>query len=34
MKDAMQRLMDAGVLRIETHGPPSRRYDVLIAVSN
>ncbi|MGX1164489.1 RecA-family ATPase [Bradyrhizobium sp. USDA 372] len=34
MKDAMQRLLDAGVLRIETHGPPSRRYDVLASVSN
>lgn len=30
MKDAMQRLMDAGALRIETQGPPSRRYDVLV----
>jgi hypothetical protein len=31
MKDAMQRLMDAGLLRIETEVPPSRRYDVLVA---
>ncbi|WP_445216193.1 AAA family ATPase [Bradyrhizobium sp. Pa8] len=30
MKEAMQRLMDAGVLRIETQGPPSRRYDMLV----
>jgi hypothetical protein len=29
MADAMQRLLDARVLRIETHGPPSRRYDAL-----
>lgn len=29
MAEAMQRLLDSGVLRIETHGPPSRRYDVL-----
>lgn len=34
MKDAMQRLLDSGVLRIETHGPPSRRYDVLVATRN
>lgn len=34
MADAMQRLLDAGVLRVETSGPPSRRYDVLVAVAN
>jgi hypothetical protein len=31
MAEAMQRLRDAGVLRVETNGPPSRRYDVLVA---
>jgi hypothetical protein len=34
MAEAMQRLLDAGVLRVETNGPPSRRYDVLVAVGN
>jgi hypothetical protein len=31
MAEAMQWLVDAGVLKIETEGPPSRRYDVLVA---
>jgi RecA-family ATPase len=34
MAEAMQRLLDAGVLRVETNGPPSRRYDVLVATAN
>ena len=34
MAEAMQRLLDAGVLRVETNGPPSRRYDVLVAMEN
>jgi RecA-family ATPase len=34
MAQAMQRLLDAGVLRVETNGPPSRRYDVLVAAAN
>lgn len=34
MADAMQRLLDAGMMRIEAQGPPSRRYDVLTAVMN
>jgi hypothetical protein len=34
MAQAMQRLLDAGVLQVETNGPPSRRYDVLVAVAN
>jgi hypothetical protein len=34
MAEAMQRLLDAGVLRAETSGPPSRRYDVLVAMVN
>jgi hypothetical protein len=34
MAEAMQRLLDAGVLRVETNGPPSRRYDVLVATTN
>lgn len=34
MAEAMQRLFDAGVLRVETSGPPSRRYDVLVATAN
>lgn len=31
---AMQRLLDAGTLRIEVTGPPSRRYTQLVATSN
>jgi RecA-family ATPase len=34
MAEAMQRLLDDGVLKIETEGPPSRRYDVLVATAN
>jgi hypothetical protein len=34
MAEAMQRLLDAGELRVETNGPPSRRYDVLVASAN
>jgi hypothetical protein len=34
MAEAMQRLLDAGVLRVEASGPPSRRYDVLVASAN
>ncbi|MEH2505613.1 RecA-family ATPase [Bradyrhizobium sp. AZCC 1578] len=34
MAEAMQRLLDAGVLRIEKQGPPSRCYDVLVASPN
>ena len=34
MAEAMQRLLDAGVLKIEKEGPPSRRRDVLILASS
>lgn len=34
MAQAMQRLLDAGVLRVESSGPPSRRYDILVATPN
>ncbi|MCA1552053.1 hypothetical protein I6F36_35240 [Bradyrhizobium sp. BRP19] len=34
MAEAMRRLLDTGVLRIETQGPPSRRYDVLVTNTN
>jgi RecA-family ATPase len=34
MADSMQRLLDNGVLKIETEGPPSRRYDVLVAAAH
>jgi hypothetical protein len=34
MAGAMQRLLNAGVLRIETTGAPSRRYDQLLPASN
>jgi RecA-family ATPase len=34
MADSMQRLLDNGVLKIETEGPPSRRYDVLVVTAN
>ncbi|MET4041595.1 AAA family ATPase [Bradyrhizobium sp. RT6a] len=31
MAQAMQRLLEAGTLKIEAEGPPSRRYDYLVA---
>jgi hypothetical protein len=34
MAQAMQLLLDAGILRVETNGPPSRRYDVLVALTH
>lgn len=34
LADAMQRLLDKGVLKIEVTGPPSRRYTQLVATSN
>jgi hypothetical protein len=33
MDEAMQRLLDAGVLRVKTDGPSSRRYDVVLGRS-
>jgi hypothetical protein len=30
----MKRQFDAGVLRVEANGPPSRRYDMLVATAN
>ncbi|MBR0993795.1 AAA family ATPase [Bradyrhizobium japonicum] len=34
MAQAMQRLLEAGTLKIEEQGPPSRRYEYLVAVVN
>ena len=34
MAQAMQRLLEAGVLKIEAEGPPSKRYDYLVATVN